>query len=252
MKFHTFGNKDNEIIVLIHGVLTPWQIWQTQIDYLKGNYFVIVPALDGHIEDENSEYISASKEAEHIEQYICQNYGNKVFAVCGLSMGGAIANIIFGSGKLQMKYLVFDGAPLIPMNMLVTKFMIHQYLTIIHKSKNRDPKVLESFKKDFLPEKYLEHYLRFVDTMSDQTIENMIVSVGKSRLCICNNENNTKILFLHGTKGNEVLAKKSAKLVKRYYPETKIVCLDGYAHGEAAIYKPQKWIDILNDFILDN
>ena len=27
MIFHTYGNKENKAVVLIHGMLTPWQIW---------------------------------------------------------------------------------------------------------------------------------------------------------------------------------------------------------------------------------
>lgn len=27
MNFHTFGNKEGSAVILIHGMLTPWQIW---------------------------------------------------------------------------------------------------------------------------------------------------------------------------------------------------------------------------------
>ena len=46
MIFHTYGKKENKAIVLIHGVLTPWQIWNTAIRKFKRNYYVIVPELD--------------------------------------------------------------------------------------------------------------------------------------------------------------------------------------------------------------
>ncbi len=37
MVFHTFGNKENSVAVLIHGMLTPWQIWgKTKIIVFKG------------------------------------------------------------------------------------------------------------------------------------------------------------------------------------------------------------------------
>lgn len=49
MKFHEFGDPKNQKIMLIHGVLTPWQIWKPQIEYFKKHYFVIVPALDGKL-----------------------------------------------------------------------------------------------------------------------------------------------------------------------------------------------------------
>ncbi len=28
MNIHTFGDKNNKAVILIHGMLTPWQMWQ--------------------------------------------------------------------------------------------------------------------------------------------------------------------------------------------------------------------------------
>lgn len=251
MRFHEFGDKNDKIIILIHGVLTPWQIWQEQIDFFKEKYFVIVPALDAHVEEEASEYISVEQEAKCIEEYVCSNYGSKVFAVCGLSMGGAIANVLFGNGKLEIEHLVFDGAPLVPTPGFATKMMTNAYLDIIHKSKERDKNTLRNFEKNFLPAKYLDSYLKFADTMSDDSVKNILNSVGESRLSVCGNPNNTRILFLHGTKGNEILAKKSAKLTKRHYPDATILSFKGYMHGELAIYKGAEWIRVVDSFFTD-
>ena len=35
MLFNVFGNKNNKSVVLVHGVLTPWQIWERQIEVLR-------------------------------------------------------------------------------------------------------------------------------------------------------------------------------------------------------------------------
>ena len=32
MKFHTFGSDDGKTILLIHGMLNPWQIWKDVSD----------------------------------------------------------------------------------------------------------------------------------------------------------------------------------------------------------------------------
>ena len=83
--------------------------------------------------------------------------------------------------------------------------MINNYKNIIHKSKVRDAKVIENFKKYFLPEKYLDSYLKIADFMTDKSIENIVNSVftgGK----IEGVKNQSRILFIYGTKGNEVLS----------------------------------------------
>lgn len=249
MKFHVFGEENKKIMVLIHGVLTPWQIWQEQIEHFKKEYCVIVPALDGHIEEEPSEYISVEDEAERISEYVLSNYGKDVDAVCGLSMGGAIAYRIFESRKLDIKYLVIDGGPLSPVGKLPIWYMTKSYTSIVNKSKKRDKKTLDNFKKYFLPEKYLPSFLKFADTMTDKSVYNIVHSVFGTKISKTPIENNTEILFLHGTKGNEVISIKAAKTMKNVYPQTEIKCFDGYAHAELAIYHADEWISNVDSFI---
>lgn len=249
MIFHTFGDVNNKKMILIHGVLTPWQIWDDAIEYFSKDYFVIVPALDGHIEEEASEYISVDDEADKIASYVLDNYGEDIFAICGLSMGGAIAYKIFEGGRLKIQNVILDGAPLSPLGKLPVWFMTKNYISIVHKSKKRNAKVIESFKKDFLPEKYLESYLRFADTMSDNTIINMLDSVFSTAIEKSDNGENTDILFLHGTKGNEAVSAKAAMKMKKSYPQTVIKCYEGYAHAELAIYHSKEWIKAVDEFI---
>ena len=249
MEFHTFGDKSNKPIVLIHGALTPWQIWERQIEVLKEKYYVIVPALDGHIEEHESEFLSIENEAQQIENFICKNEIGTVFAICGLSMGSVIAHKIFERNNLQIENLVLDGAPLVKMSFIAEMVMTSAYKSIIHKSKKRDRKTLENFKRDFLPEKYLENFLNFADTMSDTTVENMLHSVCAGNFTPANNTSSTKILYMHGTKGNEVYSIKSAKKMKKYYTGMDIKCFDGYKHAELAVYEPDKWLDTVVYFL---
>lgn len=249
MRFHTFGNIDNRKMILVHGVLTPWQIWNDAIEHFSKNYFVIVPALDGHIEEEVSEYISVDDEAKKITSYVLDNYGEDIFAICGLSMGGAITYKIFESRRLNIQNVIMDGAPLLPLGKLPIWFMTKSYISIVHKSKKRDDKVIESFKKNFLPEKYLDSYLKFADTMSDNTIINMLNSVFRVAILESDNIDNSRIMFLHGTKGNEVVSAKAAKLMKEIYPQTVVKCFKGYAHAELAIYHSDEWIKTVDEFI---
>ena len=67
MNFHTFGDSANPKMLLIHGVLCPWQIWNEAVEHYSQNYFVIVPELDGHTQDAPSEFISIQEEAAHID-----------------------------------------------------------------------------------------------------------------------------------------------------------------------------------------
>ncbi len=249
MKFHVFGSSENPKLILIHGIQTPWQIWKPQIDYFQKDYLVIVPALDGHEAEQKSDYQSLTNEAEKIEEYCRENSYHEIFAVCGLSMGGAIAFKLWENGKLAIHYLILDGAPLVPYNKYLATIMTKQYINITHKSQQREKKTLDNFTNFFLPEKYLDEYLRIADNMTDDSIRNMVGSLSCNQMLSPIENAGGNILYMHGSKVNELLSKKSAKQLKRYYPKTKIIIFKGYAHCYKAIYEPEQWIEIVEAFI---
>lgn len=241
MKFHTFGDETHEAVLLIHGMLTPWQIWNEAIEYFRKDYFVIVPELDAHTEEEISLFQSVEAEVEKIKKYILNTTNGKVFLVCGLSMGGRIATILAEDENICINNLVLDGAPLGSVPGILKWVMKNNYLSIIRKSKQREPNVIESFKKNFLPEQYLDDYLKIADNMKEESACNIIDSLfSKYEFKKLNSD--IKILFMHGTKGNEFVSKKAAIRMKEKNPHTDIKCYKGYAHAYLACYEPQKWI----------
>ena len=69
MIVHEFVEGKKPVMVLIHGVLTPWQIWMPQITAFKEKYNIYAIALNAHTEESASEFISTTAEAEEIEQF---------------------------------------------------------------------------------------------------------------------------------------------------------------------------------------
>lgn len=248
MLVHEFVDGHKPIMVLVHGVLTPWQVWTPQIDSFREHYNIYAIALSAHTEESESEFVSVLSEAQEIVQYFKKNCIDTIDVLCGISLGGKIAHEIWKSGNLTIHNLIMDGAPLVTCPGFAINIMIKNYKEIIHKSRERDSKVIANFKKYFLPEIYLNSYLKIVDSFTDKSIENIVSSVfsgGK----IEGIDSRSRILFIHGTKGNEVLSKRSAKLMKKYYPTTEVICFKGDAHCYKAIYQPEKWIEAVRDFL---
>lgn len=248
MFVHEFVIGNKPTMVLVHGVLTPWQVWTPQIAAFREKYNIYVIALNAHTEDVASEFVSVQSEADEIVQYFKEKKIDTIDVLGGISLGGKIAYEIWKGGKLSIHNLIMDGAPLVACPKFATKIMINNYKDIIHKSKVRDKRVIENFKKYFLPEKYLDSFLKIADLMSDKSIENIVGSAFTASK-IEGAEKQSRILFIHGTKGNEVLSKKAAKLMKKHYPETEIVCFKGDAHCYKAIYEPEKWIEVVEKFL---
>ncbi len=251
MLVHEFIDGNKPIMVFVHGVLTPWQVWTPQIDSFRESYNIYAIALNAHTEEIASEFVSVLAESEEIVEYFKAKNIDTIDVLCGISLGGKIAHEVWKSGKLKIRNLIMDGAPLVSCPEFAINIMIKNYKNIVHKSKERDVKVIEKFKKYFLPEKYLNSYLKIVDVITETSIENIVTSVfagGKME----DVDNQSRILFVHGTRSNEVLSKKSAKLMKRYYPVTEVVCFKGDVHCYKAIFQPEKWIEVVKDFLNDN
>ena len=248
MIFHTFGNKENKAIVLIHGMLTPWQIWNTAIERFSNNYYVVVPELDGHTEQEPSVFTSVKDESDKIIEYIRDELGGKVHVLAGLSMGGRIAATLAQSSDITIDILVLDGAPLTKINVFLKFIFKKNYKLIVKKSKARDAKTLESAKKDFLPEERIEDYLKVADNMTPESI-NAVIDTVFTDFEYKTYSNIKKILFMHGTEGSESEAHKCAVKLKEANPQTEIRSFDGLAHAELACFKPEQWVREVEGFI---
>lgn len=235
-------------MVLIHGFLTPWQIWMPHIEILKDKYNIFAIALNAHTEASASEFVSISHEAEEIAQYFNDNNMHAVEVICGISLGGAVAFEIWKNGLLKIGHLVLDGAPLVKCPRFAVDIMIKNYKNIIHASQKRNAEVLKKFKKNFLPEKYLNSFLSIADNMTDGSIENAVNSVFSGNIST-DIKFTCRVLFVHGTKANEFLSKRSAKILKKHYDTVKTVCFKGDAHCYTAIYRPEKWVKTVTEFL---
>lgn len=247
MMVHEFVDGNKPVMVLVHGVLTPWQIWMPQIDSFRAHYNIYAIALNAHTEETASEFTSVSAEAEEIIAYFENSGIHTIDVLCGLSLGGKIVHEIWKSGRVRIRNLIMDGAPLAACPKFAVNIMMKSYKDILHKSKERNKKIIANFPK-FLPEKYWTNYLKIADLFTDKSIENICNSVfagGK----IQGIDNQSRILFIHGTKPNEILSRRSAKLMKKYYPITQVVCFQGDAHCHKVLFAPEKWTAVVQDFL---
>ena len=107
---------------------------------------------------------------------------------------------------------------------------------------------METAKKEFLPERYLDSYLKVADHLNEEDIPRIIDSVFKPFEFKAYGDH-VRILFLHGTKGNEKVSAKAVKCMKEANPQTEIRCFQGYAHAQLASFEIDKWIQEVEAFL---
>ena len=124
-----------------------------------------------------------------------------------------------------------------------------QYLTITEKARQRDENVVAQAVGSMVKEKHLEIFLKLLDNMSDTTIVNYLKAVGSFKLPPNIDTPSTEIYYLHGTKMAEMYAKKTAKYIKKNYPNANIITFDGKEHCEDALINSEEHINVLNKIL---
>lgn len=246
MEILEFGNKEKDKIILIHGFETPYQIWEKYIEHYKKDYHIIVPILQGHNPNMKEDFNSFEESAKDIEDYIISRYGNNVFAIYGMSMGGVLTSQIWQNKKLYIDKVILESSPLISYNRLMTLMMTKQYLMLTHKTQARDKRVVAQAVNSIIPEDKLDVFLEMMDNMSDTTITNYIRQIGSYKLPSDIDTPNTEIYYFYGSKINEILFRKVAHYLRKNYQNTTTICLKGKGHCEDALINPEEHIKTLN------
>lgn len=250
MEVLEFGDNSKRKIILIQGFQSPYQVWNKYIESYKKDFYVIVPILPGHNPNDKEDFVSFSETAKELEDYYFSRYGKSVYAVYGMSMGGVLAATLWQNRRLNIEKVIFDSTPLVSFNGIVRKMMIGFYLSITHKSQQRDKKTLEQAVKSIITQENLDVFLQVLDNMSDTTIVNCISDIAGFRLSGDIDTKDTKIYFFHGTAANEMLAKKSAKFISENYPGAVIKCFKGKAHCENSLFRPELMMKELDNVLI--
>ena len=248
MKILEFGDTEKRKIILIHGFQSPWQIWEKYIKHYEKDFHIIVPIMSGHNSDKKEDFVSFLSEAKEIEDYILSCYSEKIYAIYGMSMGGVLTATLWQNKKLTFEKVIFDGSPLVSINGFTKRFMHNFYLKVTHKSQQRDKKTLTQATSICSKENF-DCFLQVLDNMSDTTIVNCLNCIADFKLKKNIDTPDTAIYFFHGTAFNEMLAKKSARYVKKHYKNTQIKCFKGKSHCENALFNPEIMIKELDKIL---
>lgn len=250
MKILEFGDKSKRKLIFVHGFQSPWQVWEKYIGYYEKDFHVIVPIISGHNPEEKEDFVSFSKDAKELEDYIISNYGENVYAIFGMSMGGVLIATLWQNNRLKFEKVVFDGSPLLSLNSFMKNFTLNFYLKVTHKTQLRDKKTLEQAYA-ICPKECMDSFVKLLDNMSDTTIKNCLCSIADFKLKTDIDSNDIGIYYFHGTAMNEMLAKKSAKYVKKHYPNTIVKCFKGKAHCENSLFNPEYMITELDKVLFN-
>ena len=78
MKFYTYGNKINPVILLIPGTCCHHSIFDEVVPKLSLCFYTVVVSFSGFDETESSVYLDMDTETLSIEEYVKKNFGSTI------------------------------------------------------------------------------------------------------------------------------------------------------------------------------
>lgn len=249
MQILEYGDITKEKIILIHGFESPYQIWEKYILEYEKDYHILIPILPGHNPNDIEEFITFDKICEDIENYILEKYNKNIHTVYGMSMGGIVASILIERGKINIKNIIIESSLLVSYGKFMTKMLTKQYLKMTHKTQTRNKKLIKQALSSMIQKKYLYNFLDLIDNISDSNIVNYLKAISKYKIPSDLNFDNIKLYYFHGTKINEMYAKKSAKFIKENYPFANVICLKNKGHCEDSLMNPHIMIERIKKII---
>jgi len=107
----TVGNPENPAVILVHGLGDEAStIWESSIERLKNDYFVVTFDLPGFGQSSKSNELYSPLNYAKFIHYIAQTYVKKPFHLVGHSMGGAIVLKYTSMYPLDIQSLVLVDA----------------------------------------------------------------------------------------------------------------------------------------------
>lgn len=231
MIFHTFGNKNNKAVLLIHTLFTSADFFAPIRELLAKDYFVITPTLTGHYE--NSVYVSTSDEIRQIKEFLAANEITSLYAVAGFSLGGNIAYEFFCENSEMIEHAIIDSAPLFHFPNFIKNHYQKSYTKCLKRIKSGKYDVAKELNKYF--NGMGEYQKDIAPTVSFKSLDRLVESCFNTKVYKLPDKERKKVTFIYG---NNDVARLCKMRLKRY----RIHKMKGYGHCGFYRENPIGWV----------
>lgn len=254
MKVYEFGNIENPKLLMLHGMACTWkQNFGQVIEKLKEQFYLIIPAYDGHNPDENKDFTSIAQTASEIDDYIMKNHNGKIYASYGLSMGANILVEVLSNQKIQMEKAIIDAPYFVPFPSWFVK-PISKLIASVGVKVLRNPKKLNPIALYLMTGSTSKDYGEEIISSSvfleltKKTIYNAYYDDHVQHIPKAIKDTNVQVICWCGSK--ESWAIKSINSLKFFIPQLQEKQLEGFKHGELIFTHSDQFIVELSAVLL--
>lgn len=239
MKFKTVGNPYGHRILLIHAMFVTSESFFALIEYLKNDYFIITPTLDGHDINENSIFLSVEDEADKILGYLQDNDIKELDFVLGTSLGAIIAFEIYKRNEININKVYLDGGPFFKFGPLLRKISTKKFQNICSKIQQNREKAVS--KLDSLFPGLGNQMFEVCCNITEESVKNLAYACYSFKLPNLNIEAQKSVIFLYGTKES---ARFCIHRLKKY-KYSRVIKKNGFKHCGYLLSCPKEYAEML-------
>lgn len=245
MKFKSFGERSLFVVVLLHGGGLSWWSWQPVIDALQGEYHIITPVIDGHGEDAETPFHSIGESARKLLAHLDAEYGGRVFAIGGLSVGAQITVEALAQRPDLAGKAVIESALVVPMRWAAA-LAVPTYALLYGLIRRRWYARVQA-RYLFVPPEQFELYYRDSSRMTRESLINLTRSNATYTLNPAIRETTAQALILAGEKEPGAV-RRSARMLHEAIPDSTLRIIPNSGHGELSLARPGEYVALLRSF----
>ena len=182
MRFHTYGNHNHPIIIMLTSSFCAAESLEYLYSDLAEDYFVIVPEYNGHYEG-SKDFTTRRKEASEMVQYLNSNGIRDICLIYGQSMGAEIGMELIAQllkYKITVESAFFDGGTFLKQPKLYKAIKNYKNKSMLNKLRNQSVdevvnwRSVDQFKKDDteIARPMIESMVKTAPHITDESIKN--------------------------------------------------------------------------------
>ena len=257
MIIKTVGNKDNPVMIMIPGMFCTYEMPGIIAEYLKDDFFILLPTLDGHHEEEPV-YHSKREDARKIIEWLQANNITRIALLQGTSMGAEVAMEIADQIDIPVDNYLFDGGPFFHFPRFFRALMARKFMSFMKKVKGKEKDTaIDDLMNDPFVKKLggdsLEAYRglmggfcevsRWIDRDSVRRISDTCY---KCDLPDLPDDTVRRFVFLYSEKEP---ARQAERRLKKKFPSARFIVMKGYGHGGFQGEQPQLYSEFIRGLI---
>lgn len=237
MKIRTYGNIENEKILLLHPILMNGYKMYQIFKYEFKDYFIIAPDLSSQ-GDDIREFVSSEREALILRKYFKDKNISDIKLVFGMSLGSRVALDLIKESDINFDIIWLDGTPVYKETKMLYGFT-YKMFEFFYKNAQKNKKFLmgKAIEKFGAENAYIMN--KTLDNMSENSLKNIIYSCSHFDFPKYSEKLQRKIYFNYG---GEEFDKKCVKTIKRKYPNVNLNIREGYKHCEYMLKDEENYL----------